>query len=174
MLSFSGACFRSSGRTAAVGRLELDRAEIALTVAVEVLVFVHLEVTVVSGVLVASAIEAGVVEVLAMVPAAIALVVMGLGIVEMVVVGIVQVYAEQPTSGIDVHGAEEVVQPHEKAVLAATQHPAQVIVAQVEAFIVAVECPSVSVHHIVHQMADTINEVEVDFIHIVVLMGVES
>lgn len=123
MLSFSGTCFLPSGRTAAVGRLELDRAEIVLTVAVEVLVVVHLEVTVVSGVLVASAIEGGIVEMLAMVPAAITLVVMGLGIVEVVVVGIVQVYAEQPTSGINVHGTEEVVQSHEKAVLAAAQHP---------------------------------------------------
>lgn len=123
--------------------------------------------------LVASAIIAGVVVMRATVSTGIRAIMIRPGEIVMVVVGIGDVDAEMPTITTGVDGSIEVVGLYEAAVLAAAQHPAQVVIAHIQEVIVTVERPFFATQHIVHQIAYTGDEVIVDFIHIVVLLGVQ-
>lgn len=130
-------------------------------------------VAVIVRMFVASAVIAGIVVMGAIVSAAISAVVIGTREVEMVVVGIVDVYPEVPTVSTGIDGPVEVIGLYEAGILAAAQHPAKVVIAYIEVVVVAIERPLFASHHIVHQIAYAGNEVVVDFIYIVVLLSVE-
>lgn len=85
-----------------------------------------------------SAIVAHVVVVSAVMPAAIAVIVVGLWKVEVVWVGVSDVNSEISLPAVHVDRAEEMDSVHEAGILLAAQYPAQVIVAYVQIVIIAV------------------------------------
>ena len=94
--------------------------------------------------------------------------------VEVVTVIIALPDAHSPGTAYHVYRAIEVVTFHELAVLSVAQHIHQVLITYIEQIVVIVNGIIVSEHHIVYHLIDLIEEVEVDFIHIVVLAVRES
>jgi len=122
-------------------------------------------------------IHAGIVavsEVYAVVSTDIRVVTCGGAEVEVVAVGIAIPDTHTPRVTYHIYGAVEVVALHKPAVLAVAEHIHEVFVAHVEQVVVIVDGIVVSVHHIVYHLIHLIEEVEVDFIHIVVLTVRES
>ena len=89
--------------------------------------------------------------------------------VEVVAVGIAVPDAHPPRVTYHIYGTVEVVALHKLAVLTVAEHIHEVFVAHVEQVVVIVDGIVISVYHIVYHLIHLIEEVEVDFIHIVVL-----
>ena len=122
---------------------------------------------------VASAVIACIIIMCAIVSAHIRAVVIGTGEVEMVMIGIRDVNTEVPTIATGINRPVEILGLHKAVVLATTQHPAEVIIAHIQIVIIAVERPFISKQHIIHHIAYTGDEVIIDFIYIIVLLGVQ-
>ena len=90
----------------------------------------------------------------------------GKPIVEVVAVVVTLVYAEDEVRAGVIDGTVEILPPHEFLELTATQHIAQVLVAEVEQIVVVIDCIVVAVDHVVDHLVDIPEEVVVDFIDI--------
>lgn len=124
----------------------------------------------ISGMLVASLVVTDIVVMRTVMPACIRMVVIGTGKEEMVMVGVRDVDTEIPMVATGVDRPVEIVGTYEAAILAAAQHPTEIVVAYIQIVIITVERPFISPQHIVHHIAHGGNEVIIDFIDIVVLL----
>jgi hypothetical protein len=93
----------------------------------------------------------------------------GQAIVEVRAVGIMQVDAERPVRTRTVDRSVEVVPAKELAVLTATEHMAEVFVADVEQVVIIIDRVVVAEHDIIYDFIDVPEEVVVDFVHVVEL-----
>lgn len=128
--------------------------------------------TTVVRVIVAAAVITGVVVMRAIVPATIRPVVIRATEVEMIVIRISNVDAEVPPSTTGIDGAIEIIGSQEATVLRVAQHPAQIIIAHIQRLVIVVQCPLITAHHLVHQVAYRGDKVIVYLVSIVVLSGI--
>jgi hypothetical protein len=89
--------------------------------------------------------------------------------VEVVAVRIAIPDAHSPSTSRHIDGAIEVVACHKPTILAITKYIHQVLVAHIEQIVVIVDGIIVSEHHIVEHLVGLVEEIKVDFKHIVIL-----
>jgi len=90
----------------------------------------------------------------------------GKPVVEVVTVVVPLVDAEDEVRAGVVDGTVEILPSQEFLELTATEHIAQVFVAEVEQIIIVVDCIVVAINHVVNHLIDIPEEVVVDFIDI--------
>ena len=113
-------------------------------------------------------------KVRAVVGAAISPVMVRLAVIEERAVGVVDVHPEAPSSACKIDRTVKVLGVQEPAVLRFAQYPAKVIVADIQRFVVIVQCPFGSIGYVFHNVAYGVYEVVVDFIHVVVLQSAQA
>jgi hypothetical protein len=82
--------------------------------------------------------------------------------------------AEKPSTCSHSNRAIEIVQVHETTILTVSQHPAKVIIAKVQSIVVIIDSPLITVYHIIHCVAERVDEIVIDLIYIFVLAVVQS
>lgn len=102
--------------------------------------------------------------------------VIGYGDAEVEVVAVIIAFpdAHSPSTAYHIQRTIEVIALHELAILSIAQHIHQILITYIEQIVVIVNGIVVSEHHIIYHLIDLIEEVKVDFIHIVVLAVRES
>lgn len=133
----------------------------------------YVAVALIGRMVIAVPVKTGMIVILPAVCTTIGAVMIGTGIVEVIVVGIMDVDPELPPSACHIDRPEKVVGTHETHILPAVQYPVEVFIAYIQALVIAVDRPLVSVQDIVHQIAYRLDKVIVDFIHIIVLRSGE-
>ena len=94
--------------------------------------------------------------------------------VEVITVTIAVPYAHAPRIPYHIYRTIEIVALHKPTVLAATEHIHEVLITHIEQIVVVVDCIIVSIYHVVYHLVHLIQEVKVDFIHVIVLTVRES
>lgn len=89
--------------------------------------------------------------------------------VEVVAVAVTIPDTHSPRTTYHIYRTVEVVTVDESTVLTATEHIHEVFVAHIEQVVVIVNSIVVSIYYIVYYLVHLIQEVKVDFIHVVVL-----
>ena len=89
-------------------------------------------------------------------------------------IGVHRINADATHAIVHIERTIEIVPAHETFELAARKHIAQVVVAQIKAFIIPVYSVGITGCQVVHHEADAFEEVIVDFIHIIALHAAES
>jgi len=92
---------------------------------------------------------------------------------EMVMVGIRNINTEVPAIATCIDRAIEIIYLYKPAVLVVAHYPAQIIITKIEQIVVAVHSPLFTSQHIVHQIANGVNKVIVNFVCIVPLPNTE-
>ena len=93
--------------------------------------------------------------------------------IEMIVIGIRDVNTEVPTVSTGIDGAVEILCLHKASILPAAKHPAEIVISYIQIIIITIERPLIAIQYIIHQIAYAGNEIIIDFIHIIVLLGVQ-
>ena len=86
-----------------------------------------------------------------------------------VAVGVATPDAHTPCVTYHIYRTIEIVAIHKPAVLAAAKHIHEILITHVEQVVVIVDGIVVSIYHIVYDLVHLVEEVEVDFIHVIVL-----
>lgn len=94
--------------------------------------------------------------------------------VEIVTIVVALIDAQPPRVTYHIDGTVEVVAVDESTVLAVAQHVHQIFVAHIKQVVIVVDGIIVAVYDIVDNLAHLIQEVEIDFIHIIILAVIES
>lgn len=89
--------------------------------------------------------------------------------VEECTIAIDRMDAESPASARAVDGAIEILQAQEACILTGIEHIAKILIAVVEQTVVVAQSIRISIHHIIHDIVDGIDEVEVDLIAVIIL-----
>jgi hypothetical protein len=95
-------------------------------------------------------------------------------LIEEASVGVDTIDAEEPSAGSHTDWTIEVLNLQEAAILTVAQHPAKIIVAEIESIVVVVDSPLVTINHIVECVAERVDEIVVNLIYVVVLTVVQS
>lgn len=86
-----------------------------------------------------------------------------------IAVGVAIPDTHTPCVAYHIYRTIEIVAIHKPAVLAAAKHIHEILIAHVEQIVVIVDGIVVSIYHIVYDLVYLVEEVEVDFIHVIVL-----
>lgn len=140
----------------------------AIVVVVIVTASPQAECAVIQSVVIQSSIVA-VAEVDTVVGTAISMVACGYAEVEVVAVVVTVPDTHSPGMTYHIYRTEEVVAVDKSTVLTATEHINEVLVAHIEQIVVVVYSIVISIYYIVDYLVYLIQEVKVDFIHVVVL-----
>lgn len=89
--------------------------------------------------------------------------------IEMVVIGISDIYPEKPLAPARVDRTIEIIRLQETSVLGLVQYISQVIVPEIQRGIIFFHGPVISTYHIIHHIPYRIDKIVVDLIYIVVL-----
>lgn len=119
-----------------------------------------------------SAIITCIVIVLPIMSTAITAIMVGTAKVIMIMVYICDINTEVPIVSTRIDRAIEILCPQKAAVLRVAHYVAQIIVSYVEGLIIIIQCPFISANHIIHNIAYRIDEIVIDLIRIIVLIGV--
>ena len=94
--------------------------------------------------------------------------------VEIVAVSITRIDAHTPTSLYHIDRTVEIVTIDKSAVLTVTEHIHKVLIAHIEQIVIIVNGVVIAIHHIVNHLVHLIEEIEIDFIYIIVLAVTKS
>ena len=89
--------------------------------------------------------------------------------IEQAAIRIIDINPETPSSSGDINGTIEILSSQESAVLRIAQHPTKIIVANIQRFIVIIQCPLITPYYIIHNITKRINEIIVNLIHVIIL-----
>lgn len=89
--------------------------------------------------------------------------------VKEITIGIGKVNAETPVVAGCINRTVEIVYLCKSSVLVAVQYPTHIIVTHIEQIIVAIHCPLFAAQNIVHQVANGVDKIVIDFVCIVAL-----
>ena len=129
----------------------------------------HAIISAIAIMVISSTIIAYIVKMRPVVSTRIAAIMVGFREIEMVMIGISNVYPEVPSATVCIDRTIEIIRLQETVILRIVQHPAQVVITYIQIIIIIIQCPFVSVYHIIHQITDGIDKIEIDLIDIIVL-----
>lgn len=89
--------------------------------------------------------------------------------IEMIVIGISDIYPERPLAPARVDRTIEIIRLQEAPVLGLVQYIPQVIVPEIQGGIILLHGPVVPTYHIIHHIPYRIDKIVIDLIYIVVL-----
>lgn len=128
-------------------------------------------VPVVSVMLIPVAVIAPVIVISTVMPPVVSSVMIRLGIIIETYIRIDDINPEIPAVSRSKNRPVEILHSQKPYILAAGQHPAEIVIAQVEHIVIVFQRPGISGDHIVHEVTDIINEIKIDLIDILHLPG---
>lgn len=93
--------------------------------------------------------------------------------IEQAVVRVVDINAEVPSSSRHIYRAIEIIGIHEPAILPVAQHPTEIIITNIQCFVVIIQSPFIAACHIIHDIADRIDKVVINLVSVIVLLSTQ-
>lgn len=120
-----------------------------------------------------STIIAYIVKMRPVVSSRIATIMVGFRKIEIVTIGISNVDTEIPSATTCIDRTIEIIGLQKTSILRIAQYPTQVVVTYIQIIIIIIQRPFVSTYHVIHQIADGIDKIEIDLVDIIILGSIQ-
>lgn len=94
--------------------------------------------------------------------------------IEQTAVRVIDIYPEVPFSTSHIDRTIEIFGSQKPAVLCLTHYPAEVVITNIQCFIIIVERPFVSTHDIIHYITNGIDEIVIYLVCIIILLSTQT